>query len=180
MPHVTASPGVRLSPPQYGLQRRLAFTVGAAGGVSVSPVHDIPGGHEIVVSAWSPETAEGLVNVLQLAHDFGGIRVRIRVVDGSGRAHTPAGSATAAQVEAWLRAAFTGNPLVYGVTRVELARLGLVCMPSIVQFWNDDISTPTSFTIDTAANTFAAVVRAAFVGGPTVQVYTVAPTLGNP
>lgn len=170
-----AAPSVRLSPPQYGLQRRLSFTVGAAGGVSVSPVTEVPGGNQITISAWSAQVAEGLVNTLRLDYNFGGIRVKIVVRDADGRVHVASANPAPGQLEGWLRAAFVGNPLVYGVSRVDAERVGLVCMPAVVQFWNDDISTPTSYTVDTAANTFAAVVRQ--LG---VLVYTVAPTLGNP
>ena len=157
---------VGLSPPQFSLQRRIAYTVGASGGVSVSqPSAD----NVITITALDPAAATALANVLPLQYDFGGIKVTIVVKDGTGTVHNPILiEPTLDQASGWLQAALAGNPYAIGVRFVPKQPLGPpsggklygVLTPSVIQYYNDNTNDPYSFEHYVAQDLFADVIKA--------------------
>lgn len=172
----------QLSPPWYTLQRQLTYSIGAFGGVSVSPLQMVGQNYSITIQAMNRTMAQGLVNILTLSYDFGP-KVIIFVKDETGAVMTPAtGPQTQAKIKEWLEAGLTGNPFFYGTKTFGVPFHGqalyLVLAPQVIQFYSDNFIDPQGVLHYVAQDVFASVLRNNFPGAGTLYFTTAAPVNG--
>ncbi|MFA8432941.1 MAG: hypothetical protein ACEPOZ_00340 [Marinifilaceae bacterium] len=162
---------VGLSAPWYSLQRILAYSIGQSGQVIVSELNSES--YEIQVTAAKSNTAKALAETLQLQQELGNITVNIVVKDLQGNTYVPNEKQNQSSylVDA-LKEALVNNPLVFGVEEVN-GEPTVCCTPTVIQFWNDDLSNPYGFTSFMADQAFQRVLK------PIVKVYTLGKNIGN-
>lgn len=172
----------QLSAPWFSLQRQLTYTIGAFGGVAVSPL--VPKGPDftITITAMNSAMANGLVNILTLNYNFGPF-VELIVVDNTGKRAVPySGPITTEMLEGWLEAGLTGNSYYYGVRQfghpgTPLSTY-LIMAPQIIQYYNDNYSDPQAFVHYVAQDAFAGVLRTTYGSAGTLMFTTAAPVAG--
>ncbi len=160
-----------LSPPQYTLWRQVQSSIGASPLVQVGQVREIDEGHyEFDVQARCREVSSALAAVLTPAYDFGGIQVKVCVVNPDGSpAVPPFQSGTAPTVEEVMDCfakALAANPYV---SRILPGRsipydcaVWVECTRRVIQFWNDNIGDYYGNNVYVAADVFRAVMQTSF------------------
>jgi len=176
------APRMGASPPWYGIQRQLTYSIGTFGGVSVSPLTPAGKDYTITVQAMNRDMAQGLANILIPSYDFGP-KITVLVKDNTGAVMIPAsGNHTAEEVKGWLEAGLTGNPYFYGVESFgypgQPKSLYLVLAPQVIQYYNDFYLDPQSFAHYVAEDVFAEVIRDEYPGAGTLRFTTASPVAG--
>lgn len=162
---------INLSAPWYSLQRKIAFTIGQSAEVIVSQLDTK--NYQVTVTAVSEDIAKALASTLQLEHELGNITVTILVKDMNGNSWVPNEKENKANyLKDYLKVALVNNPLVFAIQEFKSAP-AICCTPNIVQYYNDDISNPYSFTSMLAADAFRAVFK------NEIEVYTIGREIGN-
>jgi len=167
--------GLALSPPQYGLQRKLVFSYGSSPMVDVGEVYESGDSYVIDVACASEEIAAGLSLILTREWEFGGLHTIVRVLDPSGNPVDFDESAVDVDPEEitkeLLGAVLAQNPLFTGTVHEEGYFPGLTfeIMPEVIQFWNDNIGNPYGLDNFVAAAAFSEVSRSSlFADGVSV------------
>ncbi|MCG8410948.1 MAG: hypothetical protein MI739_06670 [Bacteroidales bacterium] len=147
---------LNLSPPWYQLQRIFSFSVGQSGMVTVSELNDR---NQITITAQTEEVAKSLASTLKLEHKISRTTVQVIVKDMQGNTWQPNPNENSPDyLIAYLKVALINNPLVNSVEKYNNKAM-IICEPTVVQFWNDNISCPDSFTSMKAATAFKAVFK---------------------
>ncbi|MCT4603937.1 MAG: hypothetical protein N4A59_13685 [Marinifilum sp.] len=167
----TSARTIKLSAPWYTLQRKIAFTIGQSAEIMVSQLDTK--NYQVIVTAAYENTAKALASTLQLKHEIGNITVNILVKDINGNSWVPNEKEnTTNYLKDYLKAALVNNPLVFSVQEFKSAA-AICCTPNVVQFYNDDVSNPYSFTSMLAADAFREVFR------NEIEIYTIGREIGN-
>ncbi len=175
-----SEPRVRISPPQYTLWRQLAYTFGADPEIYVCPPTEKCEITTIEIGVRG-NRAPSVAGVLKKFYDFGGIKVRILVVDEEGKmVLAPDETEPDFSVSQMIETALYANPYFYqlvAVPKVDEAGMSITAMfyPKAIQFWNDDISDLFGFAHFVAQDAFAEVMRREYREGSTLNFTTIAP-----
>ncbi|KAA0252489.1 MAG: hypothetical protein EDX89_18110 [Acidobacteria bacterium] len=176
---LVATEGSAVSPPQYRQQRVIRGSVGASPLVSVGEVVETSGAYRVDVACASLEVARGVSFLLRKDYDFGGLVLRVRVLDERGNVvEVDESGITGDPVEAsreYLSAALDGNPLFDSLSAGFFAPVTVLVRPEVVQFWNDNLADPHGNESLLAAEAFAECARESFLGGSVRPVWTTAP-----
>lgn len=159
-----------LSPPQYTLWRQVCASIGASPLVQIGQMREIDDGHyEFDVLARCRDVSAALATVLTSEYDFGGIQVKIYVLNHDGSpALSPFQSKTPTieEIKACFVKALAGNPYI---SRIIPARgsvfdcaVWVECKRKIIQFWNDNIGDYYGNDVYVAADVFRAVMCTSF------------------
>jgi len=166
---------VGLSSPVYQFQRILSFTLGQSSNVIVSKLNNE---NLIDVIALSFDTAKAIAQVIKLEQEIGNLRIKIRVkdIDGNTYEANQSNQSVNLLVE-YGQMALINNPLIQSVKSVNdlsgKAVAGVSVVPTAIQFFNDDISNPSSFTTLLASDGFEQILTDQF------KVYNQAKEIGN-
>ncbi|NOU50356.1 hypothetical protein HG263_07345 [Pseudoalteromonas sp. JBTF-M23] len=153
-----------LSSPVYEFQRVLSYTLGQSSNVIVSELYNE---NEIDVVALSSNTAKAIAQVIKLEQNIGNLNIKIWVKDIKGETYEP--NQTDFNTELLIenaREALINNPIIQSVTAIddlsgnEIA--GVSVVPTTIQFWNDNIANPSSFTTLLASDGFERVLNDQF------------------
>ncbi|MEW6368009.1 MAG: hypothetical protein AB1714_25565 [Acidobacteriota bacterium] len=172
-----------LSPPQYGLGREIEYSFGANPCVDVSDVKEIDESHyEIDVRGCKDDVATALAAILVTDYDFGGIQVKINVLDSDGNeVQDPFADRKAAgihEIRSYFEAALKGNCFFSRTRRGERflldAGLWVEFKKKIIQFWNDDIGDFYGNSTYGARDVFGSLVKTTFEtnSGPITVAFT--------
>jgi len=165
------SPLWALSPPQYSLWRQVNASIGASPLVHVGEMREIDDGHyEFDISGRCPSVGAALAAVLVTEYNFGGIELKIHVLnpDGSAAANPLAGrkASNADEIRGYFEKALAGNRLIYRILDGGGNPLGYAfwveCKPKIIQFWNDNIGDYYGNDAYIAADVFRTVMQPSF------------------
>lgn len=174
--------GVRLSPPQYTLWRKLANSIGAHPYISVDEPYPMGERWYIDVCVGRPKTAVALAQVLLTDYDFGGIKVTIRVLDRAEPIILSAISSegkNATAIQEMLVEALRDNR--YYVTTLKpqeqpplipWGEIVIVFKPEVIQFWNDNLADYYGYNHYVAQDVFAEVLKLEYEDGTRVSVTT--------
>ncbi len=176
--------GVGLSPPQYGLERKLRKTVGRSPHVEVMEVYEEQSQGEVgshwVIEIRARESGGGdlpgaLATILKRFYDFEGIRVQVRVLDPLGReaSAVPSTGLPVGDAIKLLETVFRDNPLFVTIHHPTgwPFDVSVEFKAEIVQYWNDDLSDHYGNTNLVAARAFSDVMNE-FLFEETVSVGT--------
>lgn len=160
-----------LSAPWYSIQRMVSYSVGQSAQVLVSELDE--SNYQITVTAMKESTAVGLASTLKPKQVLGNVTVSIVVKDLGGVSYSPPTKTqnVAEQIES-LKMALVNNPIVYGIEEFN-GKAAICCTPTIIQYWNDNMANPQSFTSMMAADAFKTLFLDNFA------VYTLGKTIGN-
>lgn len=160
-----------LSPPQYTLWRQVHASIGASPFVQIGQMREIDDGHyEFDVQTRCRDMSSALAAVLTSEYDFGGIQVKIYILNPDGSPAVPPFQSgnfpTVEEIAACFVKALIGNPYVNRVmpgrgTIFDCA-LWVECKRKIIQFWNDNIGDYYGNDVYVAADVFRAVMRTSF------------------
>ncbi|UXI02953.1 hypothetical protein [Photobacterium sp. TY1-4] len=164
-----------LSSPVYQYQRTLAYTLGQSANVLVSKVD-----HQQAVNvvAATSDMAKAIAQVIKLELQLGSFKVKVRVKDLDGNTYEPEQGDLGTELFVELaRIALVNNPLIQSVsTIIDFSGNkvpGIAVVPTAIQFWNDNLANPSSFTTLLASDGFELVLREAF------NVYNQGKDIGN-
>jgi len=161
----------KISPPWYTLQRVVSFSIGQSGQVMVSELEGSDADYQIMVITLKEATAQALANTLKLRHEIGNITVTIVVKDLSGKTYEHTPHSNEGRIDL-LKEALVNNPLVFGIEEFK-RNAAICCTPTVIQFWNDNIANPYSFTSMMSEDAF----REVFLDD--ISVYTLGKKIGN-
>jgi hypothetical protein len=148
---------VGLSSPVYQFQRVLAYTLGQSASMIVSDLDSSTNTVNVIAS--STAAAQALAQIVKPEQSFGNLKVAIAVKDINGNTYQPtqSNSTTDMLVES-AKTALINNPLIFDVRSVTdfSGKLvaGISVVPTAIQFWNDNLANPSSFTTLLAENGF--------------------------
>lgn len=159
-----------LSAPWYQMQRMVSYSIGQSGQVLVS---ELDGSYQITVTTIKEATAAALAATLKPKQMFGSITVTLVVKDLAGKTYVPPSSPlNNIELIDTLKTALVNNPLVFGIENFK-GNAAICCTPTVIQFWNDNLANPQSFTSMMAD----AVFKTIFLEN--IAVYTLGKTIGN-
>ena len=141
---------MKLSPPEYTLQRKLYYTFGVAGDVRVTDVQRLLGAGEVeyVVRIITNNKDKGhalstiIKNKIQISHNY----LQVVVEDSNGNPYSSNIVDSLDHLVQIAKVALSGNPLFVSSQKArhglshELNALGIVITRSVIHFWNDDLS----------------------------------------
>lgn len=168
---LVSAPVWALSPPQYSLWRQVNASIGASPLVKVEEMREIDDGHyEIDVHGVTADISTALAAVLNLEYNFGGIEVKINVLnpDGSATVNPLASrnASSADEVRGYFEKALRGNSYIRRI--LDGGRGGfdsafwVECKKKIIQFWNDNIGDYYGNDVYIAADVFRTVMQNTF------------------
>lgn len=176
---LAATDAAAVSPPQYRQQRIIRGSVGASPLVSVGEVVETSGTYRVDVTCASLDVARGVSFLLRKDYDFGGLILKVRVLDEGGTpVEVDESGITGDPVEAsrdLLADALDGNPLFDSFSAGFFTPLAVLARPEVVQFWNDNLADPHGNESLLAAAAFAECARETFFAGAVRPVWSTAP-----
>ncbi|MEJ2765149.1 hypothetical protein VV869_14410 [Photobacterium sp. MCCC 1A19761] len=166
---------VGLSSPVYQFQRTLAYTLGQSANVLVSKLDDQ---NSVNVVAATSDMAKAIAQVIKLEQQLGSFNVKVWVKDLDGNTYEPEQGDLGTELFVELaRIALVNNPLIQSVsTIIDFSGNkvpGIAVVPTAIQFWNDNLANPSSFTTLLASDGFEQVLRESF------KVYNQGKDIGN-
>lgn len=173
-------PRVMISPPQYTLWRKLAYSFGTDPEISVRDPYEKNNITFIKVVVQDPNRASAVAGVLIPEYNFGGILVRVKVIDSEGNlVEPPDVGQPGFSVRQMIETALFANPYFYEVIPCRAPNqpnqvLTAVFYPKVIQFWNDDLSDYFGYAHFVAEDVFSDVMRHKYDDGTTLNFTTIA------
>ncbi|MCX8043597.1 MAG: hypothetical protein N3B18_05650 [Desulfobacterota bacterium] len=160
-----------LSPPQYSLWRQVNATIGASAFVEIGEMQEMGDGqYEFDIRCRCVAVSSALAAVLVTEYNFGGIELKIHVLnpDGSQAANPLAGrkASSTDEIRGYFEKALAGNKLISRLLDGDNRPFGFAfwveCKPKVVQFWNDNIGDYHGYDTYVAADVFRTVMKTSF------------------
>ncbi len=173
-------PRVMISPPQFTLWRKLAYSFGADPEIAVRNPYEKNNTTIIEVVVEDANRAPAVAGVLNDKYNFGGIQVKVKVIDPEGnRVDPPDVTQPGFSVQQMIETALFANPYFYKVIPNRTPRepdreLVAVFYPKVIQFWNDDLSDFFGYAHFVAQDVFADVMRENYEDGTHLTFTTIA------
>lgn len=171
---------VRLSPPQYTLWRKLAYTFGSDPEISVCEPIEEEGVTTIRIVV-QRNRASAVAGVLTRYYNFGGIEVLVQVVDCEGNIVAPPDICQPDfSVSGMVETALFANPYFYRILAIPVpsvieTKVTIIFYPKTIQFWNDNTADFFGFNHYVAQDAFAEVMVNKYPDGSSLQFTTAAP-----
>lgn len=147
---------LNLSAPWYTLQRALSYSIGQSRQVLVSELDET--NYQITVTASNEEAATALADTLKSKQQVSDVNVSIVVKDISGNTYTPRQPLSIDEIIELLNRALANNSMVFNIEKYigtdSEEKAAIVCTPTVIQFWNDNVSNPYGFTSMLAEDAF--------------------------
>lgn len=160
-----------ISPPQYSVWRQVNASIGASALVQISEMREIADGrYEFDIRSRCAAISAALAAVMVTEYNFGGIELKIHVLnpDGSPTTNPLAGrtASDADEIKGYFQKALAGNRLIYRVIDGGDNPLAFAfwveCKPKVIQYWNDNIGDYYGNDTFLAADVFKAVMHTSF------------------
>jgi len=175
-------PRVMLSPPQYTLWRKLAYSFGTDPEIAVRDPYEKNNTVIIELAVQDGNRAPAVAGVLNEKYNFGGIQVRVIVTGPAGnKIDPPDVTQPGFSVRQMIETSLFANPYFHEVipTRTPAPNeptqvLTAVFYPKVIQFWNDDLSDYFGYAHYVAQDVFAEVMRSSYNDGTLLNFTTIA------
>lgn len=173
------NPHAMLSPPQYTLWRKLAYSIGTDPEIFVRDPYERNNITIIEVVVENGNRAPAIAGVLNEEYKFGGIQVRVKVIGPAGK---PVASPDVTQpgfsVRQMVETALFANPYFHEVIPGRRPGepdqvLTAVFYPKVIQLWNDDLSDYYGYAHYVAEDVFAEVMRKRYDDGTVLNATTI-------
>ncbi len=170
---------IMISPPQFTLWRKLAYSFGADPEITVREPY---GKNEVTIIEVVAQgnRAPAVAGVLNKYYNFGGIEVWVVVLDEEGnKVEPPDLTQPGFSVRQMIETALFANPYFYRVVANQCPSqpdrvLTAAFYPKVIQFWNDDLSDYFGYTHFVAQEVFADVMRHHYEDGTELNFTTIA------
>lgn len=168
---LVSSPLWALSPPQYSLWRQVNAALGASPLVKVDDIREIDDGHyEIDVHGLIGNVGTSLAAILITEYNFGGIAVKINVMNPDGTAaDNPLANRKASgadEIRGYFEKALMGNSFIRRILAGGRGSFDnsfwVECRKQLIQFWNDNIGDYYGNDVYIAADVFRNLVQTAY------------------